>query len=331
MLVTGWPSGALYEAARRIADRVPSGFEVSLLPPSVEPLVAAAHRLGGDATRSAFDGMEVVSLLDSAEIDRDLGSWELLSDRGFHANPRDLRHVADLLLERIEAATEILVLGSVVDAARHGDLLRCLAPGASLHFTESVAAAVDACVLAWASRTSDVDQAVPEAAWAKALRDPSSCATDARERYAFRSRVPFHAGRFARWFDDLRQGCVRAKGRLWLAGRPDEVLGFSRAGAVTRLFLAGRWWASVPRTAWPRCSDARRSIEAEWDARFGDREQRIAFLGPALDAARIASDLHECLLTDREIAAGFAAWRRHPDPLAPRGARFVPWSITHLS
>ena len=51
-----------------------------------------------------------------------------------------------------------------------------------------------------------------------------------------------------------------------------------------------------------------------WDDTYGDRGQRLVLIGVNLDKPRMQSALEGALLTDAELAAGPAAWKRYEDP-----------------
>jgi hypothetical protein len=59
--------------------------------------------------------------------------------------------------------------------------------------------------------------------------------------------------------------------------------------------------------------ERRVAAASEWDTRYGDRIQLLAFTAQDLDADGIRELLDSCLLTDEELAAGEAGWRALPD------------------
>ncbi|KAG5186851.1 CobW/HypB/UreG, nucleotide-binding domain-containing protein [Tribonema minus] len=97
---------------------------------------------------------------------------------------------------------------------------------------------------------------------------------------------------------------VRSKGFLWLACSDVAAMYWSHAGRHFEMQCLGRWWASVPRPAWPQGQEA--AITEDFEEPHGDRRQELVFIG--LDVANqkvqsiIASALDECLLTDEEWA-----------------------------
>ena len=316
-LVAGFPSPAhcgLVRELRRLAtvwvpdhprDAPARGACALVLPPHVEPgpLVeawsdpAALEAWVGRPAR--LRGTTVV--LDAERLGADLRSQDRLADRSWAAHPGDGRSVADLLVEQVEAADRVVITGP--QRGRFAPLLRALNPYAPCVDARGVAAGLRderALQLPW-----------PRASWRRAC-DGLDLPADAPPAFVYRRRRPFEPVRFAHWMANPASGVVRAKGRIWVLSRPDVMLGYSRAGAFQRAFVAARWWAARPPGSWPRSAGAERTLLARWDVRFGDRHQEIVFVGPDLEPARIEARLDECLATDQELRASV--------DLAPNGA-----------
>jgi G3E family GTPase len=313
------------DRVRRALERSLGEEVILVLPPHEEPALVRARQRGAGA-RFAAPG-PTICVLDAARYGRDVASWEMLHQRGLAAGPGDGRYVADLWFEHVEAASLIVIAEH--DAPEDTRIaLRCLLSGVAPAARVCSEAELDG-LLQEISAGALPPPARP--VWSRALAShgESTLGGAPARAFAFRARAPFHPTRFARWLDGDRAGAVRAKGRLWLAHRPEDALGFSQSGAVARLFQLGTWWAATPRSRWPLQPGQREQILAHWDPRFGDREQALAFVGPALDAARLRAELSRCLLNPDEQARGVAAWARLPDPLALAHARpGRPWSLT---
>lgn len=132
----------------------------------------------------------------------------------------------------------------------------------------------------------------------------------------FTARRPFRPERLHEAIDVLLEGVVRARGRVWLATRPDAVLWLGSAGGGLEVGHAGEWLAAGDEDDW-RAADPQRRAAADlrWHPRWGDRVQELAILVHDADPDRIDATLRGALLDDRELAAGEAAWRGLPDPL----------------
>ncbi|SPM39309.1 hypothetical protein MNAB215_1491 [Mycobacterium numidiamassiliense] len=130
----------------------------------------------------------------------------------------------------------------------------------------------------------------------------------------FNARRPFHPGRLHAAVDLLLSGVVRARGRLWLANRTDQVMWLESAGGGMRVACAGKWLAAMT-AAEAAATDQERRLFAElqWEYRFGDRHTAITVLVCGAEPADIVAALNGALLTDQELAAP-DQWRHYRDP-----------------
>jgi G3E family GTPase len=130
----------------------------------------------------------------------------------------------------------------------------------------------------------------------------------------FSARRPFHPERLHAAVDLLLEGVVRARGRLWLANRDDQVMWLESAGGGLRVASAGKWLAamSAPEVA---CVDPERRAFADlmWEYRFGDRHTSMTVLVCGANPADIVDALNGALLTDDEMACP-QSWNRYHDP-----------------
>jgi G3E family GTPase len=137
--------------------------------------------------------------------------------------------------------------------------------------------------------------------------------------FVWRARAPFDARRIRQVLASPLPGVYRAKGWFWVDTDPDLIFEFSLAGSLTDIRPMGRWWAALPRDAWPTTPEAVARIRGNWLAPFGDRRQELVFIGTDLDRAAIGGALEACLVArpkpPRPIArtpgAGGGAAGRH--------------------
>ncbi|OBA59652.1 hypothetical protein A5647_16335 [Mycobacterium sp. 1100029.7] len=130
----------------------------------------------------------------------------------------------------------------------------------------------------------------------------------------FNARRPFHPERLHAAVDLLLTGVVRARGRLWLASRSDQVMWLESAGGGLRVGCAGKWLAAMTTPEVARVDAERRLFaELQWEYRFGDRHTAMTVLVCGAEPPDILDALHGALLTDAELAVP-RRWREYPDP-----------------
>lgn len=149
--------------------------------------------------------------------------------------------------------------------------------------------------------------------WLLAGRPP--LATDGAVRIVeFNARRPFHPERLHAAVDLLLSGVVRARGRLWLANRPDQVMWLESAGGGLRVACAGKWLAALTAAEAANVDPERRLFaELQWEYRFGDRHTAMTVLVCGAEPTEILDALGGALLTDQELAASHQ-WRHYRDP-----------------
>ena len=73
---------------------------------------------------------------------------------------------------------------------------------------------------------------------------------------------------------------------------------FEQAGKQVSIKNAGRWYATMPKEELRQLMEREPGLRQDWDEKYGDRMQKIVFIGQKLDKKFIKSELDKCL-TDR--------------------------------
>lgn len=94
---------------------------------------------------------------------------------------------------------------------------------------------------------------------------------------------------------------LRSKGFFWLATRPFQSGEWSQAGAILTISCGGKWFAEEDKANWPEDEDVRKSIENDFDGRWGDRRQEIVMIGEGIDTDKVTEVFDQCLLNDEEM------------------------------
>jgi G3E family GTPase len=272
----------------------------------------ALGRADGCAMTEFIEIVGVVTAVDALRLVPELSITDLLSDHGLHTCPDDERTLAEALAHQIEYAGVLAVdagqaADNAADARAGMALLRQLHPSAQL-------VGLGTGGLPGAARSGfDVLAAADRVSPPIALL-PHPCEYDSVATLVWRRRRPLHPGRLFEALDLLAPAAQRSQGRFWLANRPGVLLGWDAAGGSLAVEDCGPWLACVPDEEWAHYSPQRRvAAAAEWDARYGDRVQLLAFTARDLDADGITELLDSCLLTDDELDGGEESWKALPD------------------
>ncbi len=88
---------------------------------------------------------------------------------------------------------------------------------------------------------------------------------------------------------------IRAKGVCYFQHNPDMSFLFEQAGVQKKLKEAGLWYATAPEEELMELMKQEPGLLRDWDDKYGDRMQKIVFIGQHLDKEQIARCLDGCL------------------------------------
>ncbi len=92
------------------------------------------------------------------------------------------------------------------------------------------------------------------------------------------------------------KGIIRTKGICYFDGEEDVCYIFEQAGKQVSLRDAGRWFATMPPTELREALERDAQLQRDWDEYYGDRMQKLVFIGQHLDKEYIERTLDECLV-----------------------------------
>ena len=88
---------------------------------------------------------------------------------------------------------------------------------------------------------------------------------------------------------------IRAKGICWFLSEPDTCYLFEQAGSQVSLRDSGQWYATMPDDELLEFMRRNPDLQRDWDDTYGDRMQKIVFIGQNLDREAITATLDNCL------------------------------------
>lgn len=88
---------------------------------------------------------------------------------------------------------------------------------------------------------------------------------------------------------------IRAKGVCYFAHNRDMSFLFEQAGRQKQISEAGLWYATQPEEEIVELMKREPGLLRDWDEHYGDRMQKIVFIGQHLDKEQLIKDLDACL------------------------------------
>ncbi|MBO7586706.1 MAG: GTP-binding protein [Bacteroidales bacterium] len=114
--------------------------------------------------------------------------------------------------------------------------------------------------------------------------------------YVYYRRRPFSLGRFDEFVArKLPKNVIRAKGICYFKGEFDKCYLFEQAGRQLSLKDVGLWFATMSPDELAEEMIREPGLRKDWDEQYGDRMQKIVFIGQRLDKEALARDLDACL------------------------------------
>ncbi len=298
---------AARESVHRIVLELDPAFEAEAVCQAIEDVVVTGvvGRVDGPAARDVRIEA-VLTCVDAASWLADATGEDTLAERGL-ATADDDRTVAQVAVGQVDFADALVALGQASDPIEHDRLTAVLArlvPEAPVTWVDSPDAITAAEIEALLTRIpAHSRRGRVFDAHAPLLRGQPSLLTEHGVTLVeFAASRPFHPARLHDALDVLLEGVVTARGRLWLATQPDEVVWLESAGGGLRVGGAGPWLAAMSAEDYERADATRRALAAlGWDERFGDRHISLVILAHEADPAEIRRALHWALVEDDEL------------------------------
>ncbi|MCH5225712.1 MAG: GTP-binding protein [Muribaculaceae bacterium] len=117
--------------------------------------------------------------------------------------------------------------------------------------------------------------------------------------FVYYRREPFDINKFD-WFVGKKwpSSIIRAKGICYFADQTDMSYLFEQAGVQKKLTEAGQWYATAPQDELEQLLAREPGLMKDWDPVYGDRMQKIVFIGKNMDRKEITDLLDSCRVHD---------------------------------
>ena len=114
--------------------------------------------------------------------------------------------------------------------------------------------------------------------------------------YVYYRRQPFELGLFDEFVArKWPKGIIRAKGICYFRDEKDVCYVFEQAGKQVSIRNVGQWYATMPKDELEQFMAQNPGLRRDWDEQYGDRMQKLVFIGQHLDKQLIADELDRCL------------------------------------
>lgn len=152
----------------------------------------------------------------------------------------------------------------------------------------------------------DFDKVATSARWIEAVEGDEDDLENEEEgealeygigTFVYTRRRPFMMTEFDQFIArKFPKSVIRCKGLCYFAEEKDMCYVFEQAGSQVSLRNAGQWYATMPKDELEEFKKNNPGAVKDWDPEYGDRIQKLVFIGQDMDRKEIEKLLDECLL-----------------------------------
>ena len=152
----------------------------------------------------------------------------------------------------------------------------------------------------------DFDKVATSAAWIAAIEGEEEELHNEEEgeadeygvgTFVWYRREPMDMNKFDWWVAKRwPRSVIRSKGLCWFSNQADNCYLFEQSGVQKSLKDAGLWFATMPKDQLAEMMLHDKALQRDWDPKWGDRMQKIVFIGQNMDRAEIEEGLDGCLV-----------------------------------
>jgi G3E family GTPase len=113
--------------------------------------------------------------------------------------------------------------------------------------------------------------------------------------FVYYRRQPFVKDKLDKWLSNFPKNIIRAKGIFWLKEDPEWAYMLEQAGRQVTAEDYAQWVASAPKAVQEKAKSEDPILRKEWHEKYGDRMNKLVFIGQKLDKEKITAELDACL------------------------------------
>ena len=286
-------------------------------PAPIAQTICSIPTLGPEYTKDAILRLDsIVTVVDALRMRDEFGSGEALTSQNIGEED-----IENLVIQQIEFCNTILLNKasevSAEELEKIKQIIHALQPKAEIITCDYGDVDLDKLVN---THGFDFDAVATSAAWIDEIEHHHEDDDDDEEEhhhhhhhhhhdhkggeveeygigsFVYYARKPFDIN----YFDNFvaRQwpkGVIRCKGICWFVDEPDRCYVFEQAGRQMGLQGAGQWYATMPEDELRDMMAMNEDLRRDWNPMYGDRMQKLVFIGQHMDRKAITDALDFCL------------------------------------
>lgn len=212
-----------------------------------------------------------------------------------------------LVIQQVEFCNTILLNKasevSKEDLEKVKDILRHLQPKADI--IECDYGDVDLDLLLNTGKF-DFDKVATSAAWIAAMEgdddddleneESGEALEYGIETFVWKDRRPLDLSKFDEWVaEKWPKTVIRCKGICYFEDEQQTCYVFEQAGRQIGLRNAGQWYATMPKAQLEDFLKKNKAVADDWDEKYGDRMEKLVFIGQHMDRKAITEQLEQCV------------------------------------
>ena len=265
------------------------------------PIAGSICMLDGTDPRSELPAVcyldNIVTVVDSLRM-----VDEFLSGDALLKEDKDEDDIENLLVEQIEYCTTI-VLNKVdqisdEDKAKVLKVIKTLQPEAKI--IEATFGDVPVSDIL-STESFDYEKILNSPGWLKAMEGEEENEEEGESEeygigtFVYESLPPLDQKKFENFvFAHYPKEVIRAKGLFWIENDPQTAYIFEQSGKQKTATDDGKWIACMPKHQQEQILAMNPDIAAAWDEKYGDRVNKIVFIGQNMDKKAITKALDAC-------------------------------------
>ena len=285
-------------------------------PEPIAQTICSIPRLGEAYTRHGVCWLDcIVTVVDALRLQDEFACGDDLTGRKF-----DEEDIENLIVQQIEFCNIILLnKASEVkpdELRRIKRILNTLQPAAEVIECDYAKVDLDRIIH---TGLFDFERVATSAGWIRGIERPLSEIEEEHDHdhghdhhhhhheggeveeygigtFVYYRRPAFDIHKFDRFIaTKWPRNVIRAKGVCYFSHNKNMSFLFEQAGKQKQLSQAGLWYATAPEEDLIELMRQEPGLMRDWDKKYGDRMEKIVFIGQHLDKERLTRDLDDCL------------------------------------